>query len=161
MRNWIDRPELSAYFSPGALGKHGGTQRILTESDILVLNTIRTFRSSGTHSWTDIARKLDGGERTQEFASNAISADPRTIPVTQAEQSARAMATVAERDAALVRVDELENKVIELEMKITQAETERDEMKEGLLREIAELNREVGRLQGRLEMHEENRNLQE
>lgn len=149
--NWIKNPILSRFFSMGARGEHGSAHRIFDDADVLVLNTIRALRTSGTTDWIDLARYLDSGQREQEFPKNAISLDPRTIPLQQAEQSAKAMATLAERDAAFKRVNELELRIHDLETKVVQVEKERDEVKERLLREIAELNRQIGRLEGRLE----------
>jgi DNA-binding transcriptional MerR regulator len=157
VRNWIDHPAISPYFSQSAKGEHGGTQRLLTESDILTLNTIRSLRSENVSDWYEIAEYLESGKREQEFPTNAISADPRTIPLQQAEQSARAMATVAERDAALARVNELTVKVRDLEKELDDAKQERDTIKEQFLREIANLNRQIGRLEGLLEAAKEDK----
>ncbi len=150
VKNWIDHPSVVDYFSPGARGVHGGSQRVLIEADILILNTIRHLRNiDSVTDWDEIAVRLSKGEREQEFPQNAISADPRTIPLPQAEQSVKAAATLAERDAALERVQELEDRLTEIEQekeeireKLTQ---ELNETREKLLREIAALNREVGK----------------
>jgi DNA-binding transcriptional MerR regulator len=151
--NWVAVPLLTKFFSPAARGEDGATQRILTESDVLVLNTIRAQRTSGNADWEEIAVMLESGYREQEFPQNAISADPRTIPLPQAEVSAKAMATVAERDAALARVDELLERVHDLEGRLEEAEREKDEIKETLLREIGDMQRQIGKLEGQLEMY--------
>jgi DNA-binding transcriptional MerR regulator len=164
IRNWIDDYGLQKYFSLSALGEDGAIQRVLTESDLLVLNTIRAQKVAGVYDWAQIALYLETGEREREFPQNAISADPRTIPVDQAHQSARAMATVAERDAAVSRIRELLDENEELRAMIERLEREKDEMKEALLREItrvqepllreiAELQRQLGKLEGQLEMY--------
>lgn len=157
VRNWIDHPASVPYFSQSALGKHGGAQRLLTESDILVLNTIRSLRAKNISDWAEIVRYLETGNREQDFPANAISMDMRTIPLPQAEQSAKAMATLAERDAALVRVSELIAKVQELEEKLTASEKEKIVIREEFLREISQLNRQIGRLEGRLEASKEDK----
>lgn len=62
IKNWIERPELAKFFSPTAHGD-GVTQRDITESDLIVLNTVRSLRVTGTTDWVDIAARLDGGYR--------------------------------------------------------------------------------------------------
>src|SRR5688500_7882658 len=79
IRNWIDDARLSRFFSVSALGQDGSIQRILTDSDLLVLNTIRAMKARGTTDWNDIASYLESGKREEVFAQNAVSADPRTI----------------------------------------------------------------------------------
>src|SRR5690606_1610950 len=96
LHNWINERGLRQFFSPSATGADGSAHRTLTEADVLVLNTIRAARAQNM-SWEEIAERLNSGHREQEFPLNAISADRRTIPLQQAEQSARAMATLAER----------------------------------------------------------------
>lgn len=160
VRNWIDHELMVDFFSPGARGEHGGTQRVLNESDILTLNTIRHLRASSITDWNDIFDYLQTGKREQEFPQNAISADPRTIPIPQAEQSARAMATLAERDAALQQVEDLRARVQELEQEKEELRErlskEKEEIKETLMREIMELMLKIGRLEGRLESRDDN-----
>jgi DNA-binding transcriptional MerR regulator len=156
IRRWIERDEIAQFFSDSARSERGSTQRILTEADVLVLNTVLTLRTrEKENDWEAIAAYLDSGRREQSFPQNAISADPRTIPLPQAEQSARAMATMAERDAALARVDELAAEIEKMQRE-HKAETEalrRDHkaQSESLLREIAELSRQIGKLEGLLE----------
>ena len=160
--NWTQNPDLSRFFSPGARMEDGTTQRILTESDLLILNSIRAKRSEGIVEWDEIARILDDGYRAREFPQNAISADPRTVSVPQAEQSAMALGTLRERDTALARIDELNEEVEELKALTQRLQQEKEEavqrlqeekaaLHESLLREIADLNKQIGRLEGRLE----------
>jgi len=170
IKNWIDNPSLRKFFSPSAKGEHGSTHRLFTESDILVLNTIRMKRSEGESDWDVIANYLEEGSREQEFPANAISVDTRTIPMPQAEQSAKAMATMAERDAALKRVQELEVEVERLrsiyedqirqireqhKAEVEQLRGENTSIREQLLREISKLNREIGRLEGQMQLKQD------
>ncbi len=171
VKNWIDHPSVVDYFSPGARGVHGGSQRVLIEADILILNTIRHLRNiDSVTDWDEIAVRLSKGEREQEFPQNAISADPRTIPLPQAEQSAKAMATMAERDLALKRVEELETEVNRLrsmyeeqirsiqdqhKTEVQQLRGENISIREQLLREISKLNREIGRLEGQMQLKQD------
>lgn len=137
--NWIENRGLEQFFSDQANGRDGGTQRTLTESDLLVLNTIRARRAENL-DWPHIARFLETGQRENEVPQNAASTDKRTVPVQQAEMSARALATVAERDQALQRVDELTEQVTALMTQLKDAHEQ--ELK--LMREIADLHREAG-----------------
>lgn len=148
--NWIEHRGLEHFFSNSAAGRDGGTQRTLTESDLVVLNTIRALRSVNS-DWREIARLLESGQRETEVPQNAASTDTRTVPVQQAEQSARAMATLAERDAALAQVNDLRAEVHELQAQLAREMAEKSAMKEELLREMAEVResllRELGDLQ--------------
>lgn len=149
---WMKRPEIIKYFSPGAMGEGGSAHRIFNENDVVVFTTITHLRYvESVTDWAAIAAFLDTGQRYTEFPQNAISADPRTVSVQQAEVSAKAMATLAERDAALERVKELEaqlEKVQEqhrLEVERLQAKNVSDI--ERLLREMAELRYQIGKLE--------------
>jgi DNA-binding transcriptional MerR regulator len=155
IRKWIDHPQINRFFSVSAKGEHGSSHRLLTEADILVLNSIRSLRALHNADWGEITTYLDSGDREQEFPSNAISVDTRTIPMPQAQQSAKAMATLAERDAALRRVEELSERVDQLEQEKEELRErlthEKEEVKEQLMREIMELMLRIGRLEGKLE----------
>lgn len=138
---WMDNPELNHFFSDGALLKAGGSQRVFTENDVLILNTIRHMRNAEKiRDWSLIAQRIEAGQLEQDFPQNAITTDNRTIPLPQAEQSARAAATLAERDAALARVKELEQALA------NEQAGRRSDM-ERFLRELAELRYTIGRLE--------------
>lgn len=159
IRNWIDNECFDEFFSDEAKGDAGNPHRVLSESDVLVLNTIRHLRVRGMTEWGDIARKIETGFRVQEFPRNAISSDPRTIPIPQAEQAAKYLATVTERDSALAKVTELEEYIEQLKQQIAQREAEVRELQEQRLRDQRELQeqrmndqRDIGRLQMQVEM---------
>ena len=157
LKNWIENPAVTRFFSPGAKGLHGGAQRVLTESDILILNTIRHLRNINSISdWEAIAESLETGNREQEFPINAINVDTRMIPIPHAEVSAKYMATVAERDAALDRVEglavELTRLRAEYEDKLEKERSGRRNAVDDLQQKIAQLNREMGRLEATIEM---------
>ena len=171
VKNWAKHPVLEKFFSEGAKGEDGSFQRTFNESDVLVISTIHHLRTGGTTDWEEIAQRIEDGVRHQEFPQNAIAADPRTIPIQQAEQSAKAAATVAERDAALKRVNDLELQIVTIESQHRQeieqlrAETkeevdgirrEYEEKMEKLYQEVRQLLREIGRLEGRLETRDSN-----
>ncbi|MBE2268125.1 MAG: hypothetical protein IAE80_07810 [Anaerolinea sp.] len=137
--NWTQHPELSRFFSSSARMEDGSAQRILTQSDLLVLNTIRIKRAQGVVDWKEIADALDAGERAEEFPQNALSADPRTVPMHQVEQSARALITSAERDHALAKVAELETEITRLR-----------EIEEEQRAQIAELQQALSKVEARV-----------
>jgi len=150
--NWIENRGLIKYFSASATGADGSTHRILTEGDLLNLNTIRRLRSENLE-WYEIAEHLETGNRDREFPQNAISGDPRTIPIVQAEVSARAMATVAERDSALARMREMAAEIEELRETVERLQSEKDAQREEYYKQLIDLNRQIGRLEGQLEMY--------
>lgn len=142
--NWMKEEGIQKHLSAEALGKAGNVQRIFLESDVLVMNTVRTLRARGTTSWDEIGRVLDTDHREREFPQNAIGSDMRTIPVPQAKQAAEYAAIILERDLALKRIDELN-----AELAKERAEREK------VLREMNDLYRTIGRLEGRLEAQED------
>jgi len=150
IRAWIDHESLNRFFSASARGVDGMTQRSYTDADVLVLNTVRHLRAgSPTATWEEIAAYLDTGQRENEFPLTAASvgADKRTIPLQQAEQSAKAAATLAERDAALSRVAQLEGEVTRLQSLLRDEQNAHRETLERLMREIAELRYKIGALE--------------
>lgn len=149
IRAWIDHETLSRFFSPAARGETGSSHRRLTNDDLLVLNTIRYMRNNKKiDDWDQIASYLDTGQREQEFSTAAIDADMRTIPMPQAEQSARAAATLAERDAAFVRVKELEDE-------LSKEREKHKEETDALHDELRRLERMIGRLEATIELLKE------
>jgi DNA-binding transcriptional MerR regulator len=108
IRNWIDNYGLEKLFSLSARGIDGNTQRILMESDVLILNTIHRLRTQNVNDWDEIKAHLESGNRERDFPGNAIDAERRMIPLETVEQSATALAIVRERDAARVQIKQLE-----------------------------------------------------
>jgi DNA-binding transcriptional MerR regulator len=135
--NWMSRPEIRPFLSDSAVGESGNTQRIYTESDVLVLNTIRILRAKGIQNWDEIQKKLDDGEREQEFPQNAIVTDNRTIPMPQARQAAEYAVAIEQLNAALKRASDLE---------VLLAESKQE--KAVLQEKIYTLLREIGNLEG-------------
>lgn len=154
VRAWLEHPELQKFFSPGASGERDFPHRVLTESDLLTLNTIREYRAGARISdWDELAKLLDSGYRASDFPShNAISGDPRTIPMQQAEQSVRAAATMEQRDAALSRIQALETTINKLEQALSEERDRSRETEGKLLREIGDLQRELGKAQAELDL---------
>ena len=166
-RNWLDRDDLALFFSTSGRGIDGSSQRVLSETDLLILNTVRHLRNvEKLTDWRDIVSRLDNDFRVQEFPQNAISADPRTIPLPQAEQSVRAAATLAERDSALARVEELQNELqrmkADYEVRLSDERTRNESQlaaersrNDELHARLEILQREIGKLEMKIEMLQE------
>lgn len=149
--NWMNQPELEPFLSPGALGRAGNAHRIYTESDVLVLNTVRSIvdqEKGAKINWEQIAQILEGGTRVQEFPQNAISRDDRLIPMPQAQQAAELMAALQQRDAALAQAEQM-RKDLESEREARRLDAEK------YLSDIRRLEREAGMWQARYEMLKE------
>jgi len=137
--NWTDHLLLRRFFSKEALGEAGQTQRDYTEYDLLILNTIRVHRAKNTE-WDDIAEILESGDFDKNLPAAALLVESST-PI---QQYGQIMALTTERDAALKEVERLRR---ESESK--------DSTIESLQQEVRKLTREIGRLEGRMEMMEE------
>jgi DNA-binding transcriptional MerR regulator len=135
--NWMSRPEIRPFLSDTAVGESGNTQRIYTESDVLVLNTVRILRAKGIQNWDEIQKKLDSGEREQEFPQNAIVTDNRTIPMPQARQAAEYAVAIEQLNASIKRANDLEALL-----------NESKQEKAVLQEKIYTLLREIGQLEG-------------
>jgi len=143
--NWTDTDGFAEFFSSGALGRDGRTQRDFNESDLVVLNTIRVRRNLGD-SWEDIETYLRSGKRETELPPTAMLVET-SAPIAQ---YGRVVALTAERDAALARVKELEKQLVE-------SKEENKELQERLLRDTQALYKEIGSLQAKLEIYERNK----
>ena len=142
--NWMKQPEVKHFFSREALGVAGSVQRIYTEEDAIILNSIRELRSNGTNDWQEIAKSLSDGFRNLEFPKNALITDTRVIPVPMAEQATQLAQVLQERDSALERAAELAR---ELE----DERVGRKKDNEQAQAELRRLEREIGKLEGRME----------
>ncbi|MBL8120044.1 MAG: MerR family transcriptional regulator [Anaerolineae bacterium] len=142
--NWMKQPEIKALFSREALGEAGSVQRIYTDEDAVLLNTIRDLRANGINDWQEIAKLLADGMRQREFPKNALITDTRVIPVPMAEQATQLAQVVQERDSAMERV-------VELTQQLDEERAERRRDNELAQAELRRLEREIGKLEGRIE----------
>jgi len=133
--NWTDHPTLRRFFSLDALSEDKPRQREYNEADVLVLNTIRNERARNT-PWEEIAIILASGYLDRNLPASSLLVDAG-VPVVQYE---RFLALTNERDMALKEVERLlqEGKI-------------KDALLETLRKDVRDLNREIGRLEGRLE----------
>ena len=98
VRAWVDNPTVNYLFSDKARGINV-TQREFSEKDYLILNTIRYFRMNDRiEDWDEIGQlvkiRVNSNELIAEVPQDAFINDPRTVTITQAEQSAKAAATL-------------------------------------------------------------------
>ena len=142
--NWMKQPEVKPYFSREALGSAGSVQSIYTEEDAIILNSIRELRSNGIHDWRVIAKSLENGVRNLEFPKNALITDTRVIPVPMAEQATQLAQVLQERDSALERT-------VELTRQLEEERAGRKRDGEQSQAELRRLEREIGKLEGRIE----------
>ncbi len=152
LKNWIERfPE---FFSAAARGENV-MQRSLNETDLIVLNTIKTLRSQGIQEWDVIGERLKAGYRVSDIPDTAIFVDMGATPV-QAVQ--RAIVTRQELDIALEKINEQADLIDELEaqLKQTQAEatTVERELQSNLHEQQLKYEIEIARLKMQLEMWE-------
>lgn len=140
IHNWTKEKALERFLSPSARGDET-THRIFTAQDADVLNTVRHLKAENrTIGWDDIARVLDNGTRMTNYPKTSMSMDTAVVSVPQAQQAAE----------VLVLKSQLENKVQEVEKLESQLQSERERNDE-LMKRIGDLQREIGRLEGRLE----------
>lgn len=133
--NWTDHPTLRRFFSLDAVSENKPRQREYNESDVLVLNTVRNERNRNT-PWEEIATILANGYLDRNLPASSLLVDA-AVPVVQYE---RFLALTNERDAALKEVERL-----------TQEGKMKDTLLEELRKDVRDLNRQIGRLEGKLE----------
>jgi len=137
--NWTDHVLLRRFFSKDALGESGQTQRDYTEYDLLILNTIRAERTKNT-DWAEISEVLESGNLNQSLPPMALLVES-TAPI---QQYGRIVALSTERDAALKEVE-----------RIKRESESKDTTIEALQQEVRKLTREIGKLEGKMEMMQE------
>jgi len=139
--NWTDQEDLAEYFSEDAQRDDGsGGQREYLEEDILVINTIRIHKTR-QNTWRDVAKVLATGHREVDMPITATL----TKSISPANQVAAMMLIKAERDTALAQ---LQDSMFEIERLRKELKEQRDDSG----KEIIELNRQIARLELRLEM---------
>jgi DNA-binding transcriptional MerR regulator len=106
LKLWVERPELSPCFSPGA--HREGNGRDFNDDDIAVVNTVRALREgTGNNNvdWQRIGDELARGYRDTNFPAEAATVETGLTVLAQHE---RVATIISERDSAQARVRELE-----------------------------------------------------
>ena len=146
IKNWINRPELTKFFSPLAQGK-GRAQRDITDDDLLILNTIRVLRNEVTRDWIDIAARLDAGYRAEKFPDSAAFVNGHA-PIQLYQQTAistrEADEKRAENTRLLAEIAALQDKRVE------DAKEYADKRVEDAIRVAAQYDARIAELTNRL-----------
>lgn len=145
--NWTDRPDLNGFFSEDARGLGRTMGRDYTESEIVLLNTIRTERQKNT-AWSDIARLLNAGVRDTDLPPSALLVDS-PAPLVQFGKLQQLQAYV----------EALEAQVEQLQEEKRLLQSQKDKEIERVLRESAqregELREHIGELKAMLRMYKD------
>jgi DNA-binding transcriptional MerR regulator len=151
--NWTDMPQFKKFFSLEALGI-GRTQRDYLESDLLVINTIRVMRNRGD-DWEDIAATLARNERERELPASAMLVET-TAPIAQYGKIVELQTAL---ESAEEQVEQLQEEMERLQKRIDAVRDEERqrarEREQELLNEIIKLNKELSRLEVRMEILQE------
>lgn len=139
--NWTDQEDLSVFFSEEARRSgENAAQRDYSEEDVFVINTIRVHKTR-QNTWSDVARILYTGHRETELPITATL----TKTISPADQVAAMMMIKAERDTALAQLQDAT-------FEIDRLRHELKEQREEANKEIIDLNRQIARLELRLEL---------
>ena len=168
IRNWSDQPEIQEFLSDLARreGAHiNAKQREYTQQDLYVLNTIAR-RKTRYNTWEDVADFLRDGNLETELPASASLVQP----VTAAENFADAIMLRQQIDMLTKSLADAEEEIHYLRNKLDDVREEeqskaqdrekaiRDEFQEReerLRQDIINLNRQMGRLEIRMEMMQE------
>lgn len=141
IRNWAD--EYSAYMSPEALGQSPGGKRRFTEDDLRILATVAELRGQGI-----------GAEKIREALGNGRRTDViPPLPTPEEEQARQSIALIPLPEYTRI-LDLLKSREDELARVISERDAALAD-KDTLNTRIADLQREIGQLQGRLESVEQ------
>jgi len=168
IRNWSDQSEIQEFLSDLARreGAHiNAKQREYTQQDLYVLNTIAR-RKTRYNTWEDVAELLRDGNLETELPASASLVQS----VTAAESFADAIMLRQQIDMLTKSLDDAEEEIQYLRDKLDDVREEeqskaqdrekaiRDEFQEReerLRQEIVNLNRQMARLEIRMEMMQE------
>jgi hypothetical protein len=147
IRNWTDQPEFQEFLSDLAKreGAHvNAKQREYTQQDLYVLNTISP--------WADVADYLQAGNLDTDLPASAALVQPMTV----AEGFADAIMLRQQIDLLAKSLSDAEDEIDFLRNRVEEVreqEQEKARVREEKLRnEIIELNRNMARLEYRIEL---------
>ena len=157
IRNWTDQPEFQEFLSD--LAKREGSyvnakQREYTQQDLYVLNTIARQKTR-FNSWDDVADYLRDGNLDTELPASAALVQP----VTAAESFADAIMLRQQIDMLAKSLSDAEEEIDYLRKRLDEVreeeQTKSRDREENLRDDIIELNRQMARLELRIEMMQE------
>lgn len=137
IRNWAD--EYAAHMSPDALGQAPGGKRRFTEDDLRILATVAELRGQGI-----------GADKIRDALADGRRADIIPPLPTPEEESARQSIALIPLPEYTRILDLLKSREEELARVISERDSALSD-KDTLNSKIADLQREIGQLQGRLE----------
>lgn len=157
IRNWTDQPEFQEFLSELAKreGPHvNAKQREYTQQDLYVLNTIARQKTR-FNAWDDVAAYLRDGNLDTELPPSAALVQP----ITAAENFADAIMLRQQIDMLTKSLTDAEDEIDFLRRRLDEVrEEEQDKSRqreEKLRDEIIELNRQMARLEYRIELMEQ------
>jgi DNA-binding transcriptional MerR regulator len=152
--NWTEMPQFKKFFTTDALGINR-TQRDYLETDLLIINTIRVLRNRGD-DWNEIADFLEKGERERELPASAMLVET-TAPIAQ---YGRIVELQTALEAAEEQIEQLQDEIDRLQQRVDSVRNEERqvarEREQELVGQIIHLNKELTRLEVRMEMMQEN-----
>jgi hypothetical protein len=154
--NWLNRDELKDLFSVGAQMESGKSQRDFNMDDQLILNTIRHFRTDqGEDDWEKIAAEVRSGFRQTEMPDSFYTTETTTsmqVYTQMIEIKNQLDLITIERDQLRTELEkERGRSQTQLDKEREKSQTQLDKQVEDRRRVESELNREIGKLLGRLE----------
>ena len=155
--NWTDMLQFEKFFTAEAKGLNR-TQRDYLESDLLVINTIRAMRNENK-DWHEIAAFLETGARERELPASAMLVET-TAPIAQYGRMVELQTAL---EAAEEQIDMLQEEVEHMRKQLQERvdevrEQERQkasDREKQLLEQIIALNRQMAKLEVRMEMMHE------
>lgn len=159
--NWLNNPVLNKFFSDSASGRDGSPSREIADGDLTILNTIRVLvepMPTNKRDWYAIADALERGIENAELPPEAALFDNRVPPIQRFTKTLALQQQVKELQNAVAFVTQQKDlEISRLQERILAIEAHAAQEKESLLRELARLeaekNREIGKLEGQLEMY--------
>ena len=161
--NWTDMSLFQKFFSMEARGIDR-TQREYLEHDLLVINTIRSLRNKGL-DWDEIAIALERGERERDLPASAMLVET-TAPIAQYGRIVELQTALeAAEDHISTLKDEIRDLRSELQERVDMVRDEERqrsrEREQQLLEELISLNRQIARLELRMEIMQQGEDTEE
>jgi hypothetical protein len=159
IRNWTDQPEFQEFLSN--LAKRDGSytnakQREYIQQDLFVMNTIARQKTR-FNTWDDVAEYLREGNLDTHLPPSAALVQPMTV----AEGFADAIMIRQQLDMLAKSLTDAKEEIVFLRHRLDEVREEEQEKarnrEDKLQDEIIELNRQLARLELRMEMMQQNK----